>query len=177
MKKADCFLLGYVAKLHGYKGEVSLFFDTTNPQDYAKLDALFIEVNGNLTPFFVESIQLGKKGFAKVRLEGVDTEESARRLLRNDIYLPLSILPELSGVHFYDHEVEGFKVVDAKYGEVGQLIQVVDYKINPLLRIQAEEDKEVLLPLIEGLVTKVDRLKQELHVSAPDGLIELYIEG
>jgi 16S rRNA processing protein RimM len=177
MKKADCFLLGYVAKLHGYKGEVSLFFDTTNPQDYANLDALFIELNGNLTPFFVESIQLGKKGFAKVRLEGVDTEESARRLLRNDIYLPLAVLPELNGIHFYDHEVEGFTVIDSKYGEVGQLIQVVDYKINPLLRIQAKEDKEVLLPLIEGLVTKVDRAKQELHVSAPEGLIELYIEG
>jgi 16S rRNA processing protein RimM len=177
MKKADCFQLGYVAKLHGYKGEVSLFFDTTDPSYYANLDAVFIDVNGNLTPFFIESIQLGDKSFAKVRLEGVDTEESARRLLRKDLYLPLAALPELEGLHFYDHEVVGFKVIDKNYGEVGTLIEVVDYKINPLLRIDGKNAKEVLLPLLADLVVGIDREAKELTVSAPAGLIEMYLEG
>ena len=57
MNKADCFNLGYVAKLHGFKGEVSLFFDVTNPSDYFTLDAVYIDINDNLTPFFVESIK------------------------------------------------------------------------------------------------------------------------
>lgn len=177
MKKADCFQLGYVAKLHGYKGEVSLFFDATDPTRYAKLDAVFIDVNGNLTPFFIESIHLGKNGFAKVRFEGVTTEDAARRLLRQDTYLPLAALPKLEGKHFYDHEVIDFTVIDENYGKVGTMIEVVDYKINPLLRIQAPEDKEVLLPIIADLIVKVDREKKELHVKAPEGLIEMYMEG
>ncbi len=44
MNKADCFHLGYVAKLHGFKGEVSLFLDVTNPSDYQQLDSVFIEM-------------------------------------------------------------------------------------------------------------------------------------
>ncbi len=175
MDKADCFHLGYVAKLHGFKGEVSLFFDVTNPGDYANLDALFIDINGHLTPFFIESIRLKNKGFASVRLEGVNDEESARRLLRKDIYLPAQILPELSGLNFYDHEVVGFKVLDEKHGDIGVLGQVIDFKVNPLLQI-IKGEKEILIPLREGVVTKVDREAKELHITSPEGLVALYLD-
>lgn len=174
MNKADCFHLGYVAKLHGFKGEVSLFFDVTNPEDYAGLDAVFIDINDQLTPFFVESIKLKNKGFAAVRFEGVDSEDSARRILRKNIYLPDQILPELEGVHFYDHEVVGFKVMDEKYGDIGVLEQVIDFKVNPLLQI-AKDDKEILIPFREGVVTKVDRKNKTLHIVSPEGLVDLYL--
>jgi 16S rRNA processing protein RimM len=35
--------------------------------------------------------------------------------------------------------------------------------------------KEVLLPIFDGLVKKVDRKKKILYVEAPEGLIDLYI--
>ena len=174
MTKADCFHLGYVAKLHGFKGEVSLFLDVSNPADYAGLDALFIDINNQLTPFFVESFKLKNKGFAAVKFEGVDTEQDARLLLRKSLFLPTEILPELSGVNFYDHEVIGFKVVDNQFGEVGELLDIIDLSVNPLLQIQRDK-KEVLVPLIDGLVTRVDRDSKVLYISAPAGLIELYL--
>lgn len=177
MKKADCFQLGYVAKLHGYKGEVSLFFDTNEPNRYSNLDAVFIDISGNLTPFFIDRIELGKKGFARVKFEGVDDEQSARNLLRKELYLSLKALPELEGKHFYDHEVVGYSVIDSAYGKVGKLIEVLDYKTNPLLRIEADNGNEVLLPLLADLVQSVNRDVKELHVKAPDGLIELYLES
>ena len=37
-------------------------------------------------------------------------------------------------------------------------------------------DKEVLVPLIKNLVTKVDRENKELHIVAPAGLIEIYLD-
>ncbi|PKR80410.1 16S rRNA processing protein RimM [Brumimicrobium salinarum] len=176
MNKTDCFNLGYVAKLHSYKGEVSLFFDVTNPNDYSTLDAVYIDVDGILTPFFIERITMKGKGFAKVKFEGVDTENDARQILKCDLFLPLEILPKLSGKQFYDHEVVGFTVVDEDYGEVGAIVQVLDYKVNPLLQIQNEKlNKEVLLPLGNDLVQRVDRVQKELHVKANPGLIEMYL--
>lgn len=174
MNKADCFHLGYVAKLHGFKGEVSLFLDVTNPSDYATLDAVYIDINDQLTPFFVESIKLKNGNFAAVRFEGLTEENAAKKILRKDIYLPAQVLPELTGVHFYDHEVVGFKVIDVVFGEVGILEQVVDLPVNPLLQVMRGE-KEVLIPFIDGLVQKVDRENKELHVAAPEGLIEIYL--
>ncbi len=174
MNKADCFHLGNVAKLHGFKGEVSLFLDVTDPSDYASLDAVYIDINDQLTPFFVESIKLKNGNFAAVRFEGLTDENAAKKILRKDIYLPAQILPELTGTNFYDHEVVGFKVIDESFGEVGILEQVVDLAVNPLLQVMRGE-KEVLIPFIDGLVTKVDREKKELHVLAPEGLIEIYL--
>jgi len=176
MNKADCFYLGYVAKLHGFKGEVSLFLDVTNPADYATLDAVFIDINDQLTPFFVTSLKLKNNGFAAVRFEGLNDENSAKKLLRKQLYLPAQVLPPLEGKNFYDHEVVGFKVIDASYGEVGLLEQVVDFKVNPLFQVMNGE-KEVLIPLLENTVQKVDREKKELHIQAPEGLIALYLEG
>jgi 16S rRNA processing protein RimM len=174
MQQSDCFQLGYIAKLHGFKGEVSLFLDVTNPDDYASLDAFYIEINQQLTPFFVESFQLKNKGFAAVKLEGVNTENDAKVLLRKSCYLPISLLPELDDKHFYDHEVIGFKVIDKLYGEVGLLEQVIDLSINPLLQIM-KDDKEVLVPFVEGLIVLVDRKNKTLHIQAPAGLIEMYL--
>lgn len=174
MQHTDCFQLGYIAKLHGYKGEVSLFLDVTNPEDYRTLDAFFIDINGQLTPFFVQSFQLKNKGFAAVKLEGVDSENDAKVILRKSCYLPLSVLPELDDMHFYDHEIIGFRLVDKTYGEVGIIEQVMDNNVNPLIQVMKDE-KEVLIPFIPGLIQKVDRQAKTLHVAAPEGLIEMYL--
>lgn len=175
MNKKDCFHLGKIAKIYGYKGEVSLLLDVTNPSDYASLDAVFIDINNHLTPFFVDSLKMKNKGFATVKFEGVDDEDAARAILRNEVYLPAEILPKLEGIRFYDHEVEGFSVIDTEKGDIGVLEQVIDLKVNPLLQIM-KDGKEILIPLLEGLVKKVDRKKKELHIDAPEGLVDLYLD-
>ena len=174
MNKADCFHLGYVAKLHGFKGEVSLFLDVTNPEDYETLDALFIEINGQLSPFFIQESKLKNKGFAAVKFEGVNSENEARILLRKNLFLPAQILPPLSGKNFYDHEVVGFTVIDESFGEVGIIETIIDLQVNPLIQIM-NGSKEVLVPLIEGIVQNVDRKKKTMTIKAPPGLIELYL--
>lgn len=174
MDKADCFFLGYVAKLHGYKGEVSLFLDVSNPEEYRDLDVIYVEINEQLTPFFIESFKLKNKGFAAVKLEGVNSEADATRILRKTVYLPESYLRELEDVHFYDHEVVGYRVIDKNHGDIGILEEVVDLKSNPLIRVMKGE-KEILIPFHDQLVLRIDREKKEMHILAPEGLIELYL--
>lgn len=174
MNKKDCFHLGRIAKIRGFKGEVSLFLDVTNPEDYFSLDAIFIDIDNHLTPFFIESITLKNKGFAAIKLEGVSDENTAKIILRKEVYLPAEILPELKGINFYDHEVIGYQVLDKNHGPIGIIEQVIDLKVNPLLQI-IKDDKEILVPLIDGIIKKVDRGKKELHIEAPEGIVELYL--
>jgi len=174
MNKADCFHLGYVAKLHGFKGEVSLFLDVTNPSDYTSLDAVFIDINNQLTPFFVTQLKLKPKGFAAVKFEGVDSENDARVILRKDVYLPASILPELTGTQFYDHEIAGFEVIDTVHGSIGEMEQVIDLAANPLFQIM-KGSIEILVPIREGVVKEIDRVNKKITIETPPGLVELYL--
>ncbi|MBN9294721.1 MAG: 16S rRNA processing protein RimM [Flavobacteriia bacterium] len=176
MNKADCYHLGYVSKLHGFKGEVSLFLDVTDPSEYRKLDMLFIELNGNLTPFIIEKIQLTSKNFALVKFDGINSEDEASFLVKKQLYLPVSTLPKLSGTDFYDHEIIGFKVIDLHFGEVGVMEQVIDLPVNPLFQIIHQSGSEVLIPLRKDFITRIDRENKELHLDVPQGLIEIYLE-
>jgi len=175
MNKTDCFQVGYIAKLHGFKGEVSLFLDVSTPEDYYQIKEVFIELNGLLTPFSIASIKVKNKGYVAVRFVGVDSEADAQRLLRKTVYLPDSFLPKLSGVHFYDHEIVGFDVEDVNRGHIGKVVQVLDLPANPLIEIK-KDSVELLLPIQNGVVQYVDRNKKKLSVDAPPGLIELYFE-
>ena len=174
MQIQDCYYLGLIAKLHGFKGEVSLFLDVSHPADYQGLDALYLDINGQLTPFFIEGFKLKNKGFAAIKFEGIETEEAAKRLVKKKAYLPLEILPELDQTSFYDHEVIGFSVFDAQKGAIGIVEDVIDMTANPLLQVNFN-GTEILIPIFEGLIEKVVRKKKELYIKAPEGLIDLYL--
>jgi 16S rRNA processing protein RimM len=171
----DCFFLGTVAKLHGFKGEVSLFLDVSNPSDYQQLTSVFIEIDGALTPFFIEHVKVKNKGFITVKFQDIDNENYAKALLKKSLYLPLNQLVELDEASFYDHEVLGYSVTDIRIGEVGIVSNVVDIKSNPLLVVISNDKKEILIPIFEGLVKKVNRKSKNLLIEAPEGLIELYL--
>lgn len=174
MQIQDCYYLGLIAKLHGFKGEVSLFLDVSHPAEYQGLDALYLDINGTLTPFFIEGFKLKNKGFVAVKFEGIDTEEAAKRLLKKKAYLPLEVLPELDQTSFYDHEIIGFSVFDAAKGAIGVVTDVIDMTANPLLQIDLN-GTEILVPIFDGLILKVERKKKVLFIKAPEGLIDLYL--
>jgi len=174
MDLKDSIYIGQIAKLHGYKGGVSLFLDVTHPEEYMDMESFFVEIDGILTPFFVESFKLKNKGFAAVKFQGVDSEQEAKSLLKKKVFIPETELRELDESNFYDHEVIGFEVEDVVKGEIGKVTAIADLKQNPLLVIEFK-DKEILLPIFEGLIVKVDRKLKRLKVKAPDGLIDLYL--
>ena len=173
-EKEDCFRLGNVARLHGYKGEVSIFLDVDYPQDYKDLESVFIDCDGKLIPFFLEKIELNNKGFAVVRFEDVDTEKKAKHILKHAIYLPLDLLPELDQDEFYFHEIEGFKVFDENHGELGVVQRVIDLSGNPLIEINFNGN-EILIPKQDEFIKEVDKDKKTILISAPEGLIEMYL--
>ena len=174
MKKEDCFYLGRVAKTHGLKGEVTVKLDADDPSAYAKMQHFFLEINKVLTPYFVEHIKLnGDKLFVKVK--DIDTIEIAQNLVGKSVYLPLELLPKLSGKQFYFHEIVGFTVVDTIKGELGPVSQVLEYPTQAILQVMKGE-KEILIPILDQVIQTVDRDKKILTVTAPEGLIDMYLQ-
>ena len=174
MNKADCYHLGHIAKLHGFKGEVSLFLDVTDPSEYKDLDKIFIDINGFLTPFFIKSITLRPKSQATLKIDGINSDKEAQQILKRQVYLPLTELPQLSWKQFYDHEVVGFELVDVNFGKVGEIVQIIDLPVNPLIQVDAS-GKEVLIPFVKDLIQEVNRKDKQLLVKAPEGLIAIYL--
>ena len=174
MKKEDCFYLGMVAKTHGLKGEVTLKVDADDPSAYLEMKHFFLEINKVLTPFFVEKIKMnGDKFF--IAIQDVKTIEAAQHLVGKQAYLPLEMLPKLSGKQFYFHEIVGFTVVDTEKGELGPVAEVLEYPTQAILQVMKGK-KEILIPILDQVIQNVDRDKKILTITAPEGLIDMYLQ-
>ena len=172
METKDCFYLGKVTKPWGVKGQMALYLDVDTPEDYADLDSAFVEVKGQLVPYFFHVDQLNGNR-AVVTFEEL-TPEQSQALAGHELYLPLDVLPKLEGNKFYFHEVVGFRVVDSVYGDIGVLQQVLDYPAQPLFQID-KNGTEILVPVIDQVIDNVDRTLKTIFITAPKGLIELYM--
>ena len=174
MTKEECYRLGNITKPFGIKGQMVFYLDVDSPDDYADLDSAFVEVEGALVPYFfkVDNINGNK---AVVTFEDL-TPQEAQALAGHDLYLPLDLLPELTGNQFYFHEVTGFKVIDVEKGEIGIIQSIIEYPAQPLFSIM-NGDKEILIPVIDPIIKKVDREQRTITIEAPNGLIDLYLES
>ena len=174
MKKEDCFYLGKIVSKYSFKGELLIKLDTDQPDIYEDLDAMFIEVRNTLIPFFIESSQLHKSDLLRVRFEDVTNEADADALIKSDVYLPLEFLPKLEGDKFYFHEVIGFTMMDINYGKVGTIVSINDSTAQALFEVE-NDGKEILIPMNDEFIDKIDRKAKTIFVKTPEGLIDLYL--
>ena len=174
MKREECFYLGTIVSTFSYKGEVLVKLDTDDPTAYINLELVLIEIQQNLVPFFIKHAQLQKTQLLRLQLEDVDSDQQARALLKKDLYLPLEVLPRLEGNKFYYHEVIGFTLLDANHGDIG-IIEAVNDSASQVLFEAKKGDKELLIPVTDDIIVKVDRGSKTIHVNTPDGLVDLYL--
>lgn len=171
----DCFYLGKIVKKYSFKGELLAKLDTDEPAIYENLDAIFIDLKNTLIPFFVEKSQLHKSDLLRLKFDDIDNEEDAEALLKSNLYLPLELLPKLEGDKFYFHEIINFQLVDENFGHVGIVRGVNDSTAQALFEVD-REGIEILIPINDDFIKKIDRVNKNITVNTPEGLIELFLD-
>lgn len=174
MTKEECFYLGRIVGKFSFKGEVLIKLDTDEPETYTEMESVFVEYNENLVPFFIERSYLHKSTLLRAKFEDIDAEEDAEDMIGAEVYLPLTMLPELSEDKFYFHEIIGFDVIDTEYGNIGKLVSINDSTAQALFEIE-KDGKQILIPMNDEFIEKVDKKNKEIKVITPEGLIDLYL--
>ena len=175
MKKEDCFELGHITKPRSFKGEVIIFLDTDSSEEYLEMESVYVEINQQLVPFFIDEIRQHKTNNIRVQFEGVDSAEAAKRLVNKKLFLPIELLPDLDTQDFYHHEVIGFSIHDKSYGDIGTIADIVESNTNPIFKIDHPSGDEILIPVADNFIEKVDKNSKTIFVNCPEGLIELYL--
>ncbi len=174
MKKEDAYYLGKIVKKYGIKGELLAKIDTDEPENYENLESVFLESKGKLIPFFLNNSRLHKATTLRLDFEDVNNMEEADALIGKSIYLPLNSLPELTGNKFYFHEVIGFEAVDKNYGKIGFIKAINDLAPQAFFIIEDDQKNEILIPVSDRFIEKVDREKKQLIFDTPEGLLDIY---
>ncbi len=173
MTKNDCFFFGKITKTHGLKGEVTIKIDVANPEDFTELRYLLVEEKAGLIPYFVENQKIsGDKMF--VQLQDVKKVEQAVAFIGKAVFLPNEMMPELEEDEFYYSEIVGFRLIDAEKGEIGQISDVLEYPTQAVIQVM-KDGKEILIPIHDDIIEKVDKKDKALNIKAPEGLIDMYL--
>ena len=127
-----------------------------------------------MVPYFIENSNLHKGDFLRVKFEDVDNEADADEIIGCEIYLPLNMLPKLEGNKFYFHEVIGFEIEDQRLGVFGKIVSINDTSAQALFEV-VNGSVEILVPMIDQFLVKIDRENKKVIMNLPEGLVEMYL--
>lgn len=168
-------VVGRVVKAHGISGEVVVEVRTDDP------DARFtpgVTLRGRAKggaerSFSVESVR-DHAGRLLIRLAGVADRNAADELRGTVFIVDTADLPAIDDPdEFYDHELEGMRVVTVDGTAVGAVREVLHTAAGELLSVKAEDGREVLVPFVGAIVTSVSRDTGTVVIDPPDGLLNL----
>ncbi len=165
MEIDSCYQIGYVIKRHGLKGDVRVLLESELPK---KLESIFVQINNRLIPFFIEHISI-LNDQAIIKFEDVNSPEQADQLIRNAVYLPKSLKKKSNKLETND--LIGFSVF-ADSEKLGTITSINNHALNPLL-VVAYEDRELLIPISDYFIKKIDPKLKKVKVELPEGFMEI----
>ena len=173
IRREDVYQIGRIGKPHGIKGEV-LFHFSDDVFDRAESEYLILEVDGILVPFYMEEYRFRSDETALVRFCDISTQEQARQLTGCDVYFLRNDVPADDDGEMTWAQIVGFSIIDAADGNtIGTITAVDDSTINILFEIKTPDNREILIPAPEELITSVDNRQRQIRMSIPDGLLSL----
>jgi 16S rRNA processing protein RimM len=168
-------VVGRVAKAHGITGEVVVDIRTDDPETrFAPGTTLRGRpAKGGPERSYVVDSARAHGGRLLVRLDGVADRNSADALRGTIFLVDSEDLPPIEDPdEFYDHQLEGLRVVTTAGQPVGTVTEVLHTAAGELLAVRADES-EVLVPFVSAIVTSVSLADQTIEIDPPEGLLEL----
>jgi len=160
----EYFKIGKFVAAHGVKGELVLKHELRKKTSLKGLQTIFIEEKrSSFLPWFVENTKSKSENEVFVKLEGVDTREAALKLAQKEVWLAEADVKKFSAKSS-PINLLGYTIIN--YTEpLGEILEVIEQPHQLLCRLDIK-GKEVLIPLNESFLQKVNHAKKQVSASA-----------
>jgi len=169
---SELLLVGRVARAHGNKGQVIVNPDTDFPAErFAEGNVLVVEQAGQQVERRIASVRF-QQGRPIIALDGIETMDDAEALAGAELKLPATELGPLPAQTYYRHDLVGCEVKTTDGTIVGK-VTGVEGPLERSLLVVAAKGGEVMIPMVDAFIVRVDAANREIIVAPPDGLIDL----
>lgn len=173
MQKKACLYIGFIAKKHGFKGQISIKLDGHPIKDYKNLKYIYIEIEGQLIFYKIEYSSIQKKIFLKLKLEDINDDNLAKELIKKDVYVPRKNVTELQNNIFFNFEINGFKIQDKMKNYIGLVHEIITSSPQPILIVLAKNENEIMIPLVDDFIISIDKKNKLITLDLPKGLTDI----
>ena len=163
---------GKISKPYRLRGEVNIILEPQAGNNIETDNPLFIDINGQRVPFFVEEVELVSNEQAIIKFEFIDTLEAAREVSGCYLYFDISYQPDISEAGDDLANLIGYTASDKGSGLLGKISDYLPHPMNPVFVIQSE-GKELMVPAVRDFIDHINPKEQSIQFILPEGLTEL----
>jgi len=165
--------IGKIVATHGLNGSLILTHIVGNSTWLKKEQVLLVEMQkGSYIPYFVTHCKASNDAEYIINVEEVDKIESAKKMISKQVYVGESVLSD------YAKQSPllwiGFSIIDKEKGKIGDIDDVSQTGFQWIAKI-TYSGVEVLIPLIDQVIEKIDIKTKIINVKLPEGLLEVYL--
>ncbi len=165
--------IGKIVSVFGLKGEMIVQHHLGNKIAVTKMKVIFLEEKKDeLLPYFIEAARKKSEDDLYLKLEGIDSKEAASKFMRREVWMK----EEEVQIHTRKNNPigwVGYCVVD-KGIDLGNILEIIEQPHQVLGRLEIDS-KEVLIPINDQTLEKIDHKTRRLLLNLPDGLLEVYL--
>lgn len=170
----EYFKIGKFVATHGVKGELVLRHHLGKKTTLKGLTALFLEEKKNaFIPWFPEQTTAKSDTEILVKLDTIDSKEAAQQLAQKEVWLLQEDFQRFSA-KTAPLQLLGYVILNGKQ-ELGPILEVVEQPHQLLCRLDMN-GREVLIPLNESTLERVDHKHRKVSVTLPEGLLSVYLD-
>jgi 16S rRNA processing protein RimM len=164
-------LLGRITKVSGYEGAVTVKLERYFSGKIPQIESVFLEIEGRPVPFFISGSDYSGGDILKLKFEGYDSSDKVGEFTGCRIFLTTNIGSDDTIEDF--QSLAGYTVMTRDKKLLGTVTEVIQNRGQWLLNISSPAGKEILVPLHEHFVVKIDNRKMIVVMDIPDGLTEI----
>ena len=135
-------------------------------------ERVLLEKNDKKKLLVVKNVKRLNDKKAILDFEGIENIDAAKELNGYKVKIRRDLLPERNEDDFYVKDLFGIEVF-SENEKIGEIIDVMETAAHNILIIEdINTKKEIMVPLIDEFVTKIDFPNNRIEVSLIDGMRE-----
>jgi 16S rRNA processing protein RimM len=163
--------VGRITKPHGLKGELKFVPFLVDDEILTCLNQIYLETSrGSPTQWQVESLR-GSGAKLILKLKGCNSIEDAKDLAGQTLSAPREEFAKLPEGEYYRFDILGLDVFDEDGLGYGKVTDVIVTGSNDVYAV-SDGKKEMLLPMIDEVIKKIDLEERKLIFHIIEGLLE-----
>lgn len=169
----DRIVLGKIVGVHGIRGLVKIKFFTETPEALTAYGPLTDKTGKTVFKIVPKGLN---KGNVLAEVNGITDRNQAELLIRQELYIDSSLLPETDDDEFYYSDLIGLVVKDPQGKLIGHVKGVDNFGAGDLLDIEFEDGKAEYVSFQRDYVISIDLDAGEMVLELPQILEETEAE-
>ena len=164
-------LLGRIIKSYGFEGAVSVKLERAFDRKIFEMESVFLESEGKPVPFIVSACEVIDNSLIRLIFDGYNSLEKINEFIGCRVFLTSSA--EAVNNENDLHLLIGYQIITADNILLGTVHRIIENSGQTLLNIQTSLNKEILIPLHQDFIVRIDNKKKVITMDLPEGLTEI----